>query len=111
MSAANRFISLVDDDPDDSDVASTPSLGRAAAKPIDAASADSEGTEFLSVEDEGYDNLYFQQGSDQLPREQWKITTKGCAFVKNWSSSSMHIKTLKPRSGWTTPNRCGDGQM
>ena len=50
MSAANRFISLVDDDPDDSDLASTPSRGKAAAKPIDEASADSEGTEFLSVD-------------------------------------------------------------
>ena len=73
MSAANRFISLVDDDPDDSDVASTPSLGKAAAKPIDEASADSEGTEFLSVEDEEHDNPHFQQGTDQLPREQWKL--------------------------------------
>ena len=72
MSAANRFISLVDDDPDDSDAASTPSLCRAAAKPIDEASADSEGTEFLSVEDEEGDNPYFQRASDQLPREQWK---------------------------------------
>ena len=72
LSAANRFISLVDDDPDDSDAASTPSLGRAGAKPIDEASADSEGTEFLSVEDEEGDNPYFQRASDQLPREQWK---------------------------------------
>ena len=73
MSAANRFISLADDDPDDSDVASTPSRGKATAKPIDEASADSEGTEFLSVEDEEQDNPYFQQRSDQLPREQWKL--------------------------------------
>ena len=69
----NRFISLADVDPDDSDAASEPSLGKAAAKPIDDPSADSDGTEYLSVEDEGYDNPYFQQGSDPLPREQWKI--------------------------------------
>ena len=72
MAAPNRFISLADDDPDDSDV-SAPSLGKAAARPIDEASADSEGTEFLSVEDEEHDNPYFQQGTDQLPREQWKL--------------------------------------
>ena len=48
-------------------------LGKAAAKPRDDASADSDATEYLSVEDEGYDNPYFQQGSDPLPREQWKV--------------------------------------
>ena len=39
-----------------------------------------------------------------------ETTTKACAFVKNWSTSSIHVKTLKPRSEWTTPNRSGDGQ-
>ena len=73
MMTPNRFISLADDDPDDSDAVSEPSLGKAAAKPMDDASADSDGTEYLSVEDEGYDNPYFQQGSDPLPREQWQI--------------------------------------
>ena len=73
MSAPNRFISLADDDPDDSDIASTPSLGKAAARPLDEVSADSDATEYLSVEDDGYDNPYFQQGSDPLPREQWKV--------------------------------------
>ena len=73
MLMPNRFISLADDDPDDSDVASAPSLGKSAAKPIDDASADSDATEYLSVEDEGYDNPYFQQGSDQLPRELWTV--------------------------------------
>ena len=73
MATPNRFISLADDDPDNSEGVSTPSLGKAAAKPIDDASADSEGTEFLSVEDEEHDNPYFLQRAQQLPREQWKV--------------------------------------
>ena len=73
MMTPNQFISLASDDPDDSDEESEPSPGKAAAKPMDGASAASDATEYLSVDDEGYDNPYFQYGSDPLPREQWKI--------------------------------------
>ena len=73
MMAPNRFISLAPDDPDESDGQSEPSPSQAVARPHDGASAASDATEFLSVDDEDYDNPYFQFGADPLPREQWKI--------------------------------------
>ena len=73
MMAPNRFISLAPDDPDDSDGESEPSPSQAVARPHDGASAASDATEYLSVDDEDYGNPYFQFGADPLPHEQWKI--------------------------------------
>ena len=72
LMAENRFISLAPDDPDDSDTDSEPTRILVTERPHDDASAASDATQYYDVVDDEDDTPYFQQGTDPLPREQWK---------------------------------------
>ena len=65
-----RFHSLAFDDPDNSDTETEQTSRPSAEKPHGDASAASDETVYFDVTD---DALYFQAGTDPLPREQWDI--------------------------------------
>ena len=72
LRAANRFIALTRDDPDDSDTEDEADELTIADKPPDNLSAGSEATEYFDPFDGDDDTPYFQQGTEPPPRAQWK---------------------------------------
>ena len=72
LMAANRFISLAPDDPDDSDPDEDTTELLITEKPLDNLSAGSEGTEYYDPLDGDEDTPYFQQGTEPPPREPWE---------------------------------------
>lgn len=66
----NCFVSLAQDDPDNSDTDTDQTEPRTAEKPPDDASAASDDTLFFDAND---DTPYFQAAAEPLPREQWGV--------------------------------------
>ena len=73
LKAANRFISLAQDDPDDSDSDEDAAELTITDKPPDNLSAGSEGTEYYDPFDGDDDTPYLQQGAEPPPREPWEV--------------------------------------
>ena len=67
---SNRFVSLAQDDPDNSDTDTDQTEPRIADKPLDDASAASEDTLYYDAND---DTPYFLTGTEPPPREQWDV--------------------------------------
>ena len=73
LMASNRFISLVPDDPDDSDTDIEPTEPAIPDKTSDDVSVDNDQSVYFDALETDDDTPYFQQGAEPPPREEWEI--------------------------------------